>query len=122
MAYLTSPFGSDGSGRTGTTEGRTERVRNLLEAVLFTAPGERVMRPEFGSSIPDMLFDSNSEALETAADFLIRASVQRYLSDVLVIDDLRIGRNEGELEITVTYGLVGEEERRTDTFSRTGGS
>jgi len=118
MSYLTYPYGPDGSGRTGTTEDRATRVRNLLEAVLFTAPGERVMRPEFGSGIPDMLFDGNSEALETAADFLIRSSVQRYLSDVLVLDNLSIARNEGELEITVTYSLVGEEDRRTDTFSR----
>ena len=116
MSYLKHPYGPDGSGRTGTTDNRYARVRNLLRAVLLTAPGERLMRPEFGSGIHDMLFDSNSEALETAADFLIRSSVQRYLSDVLVLDDLRIARNEGTLEITVTYGLAGEEDRVTDTF------
>ena len=121
MSYLTHPYGPDGSGRTGTTEDRYKRVRNLLEAVLFTAPGERLMRPEFGSGIRDMLFDGNSEALETAAEFLIRSSVQRYLSDVLVHDDLTINRNEGLLEITVTYGLIGEEDRRTDTFTSGGG-
>lgn len=116
MPYLTHPFGPDGSGRTGTTEDRHLRVRNLLRAVLLTAPGERVMRPDFGAGVQDMLFDSNSEALETAADFLIRAAVQRHLSDVLVLDDLRIARSEGTLEITVVYGLVGEEERRSETF------
>jgi hypothetical protein len=42
--------------------------------------------------------------------------VQRSLSDVLVLDDLRIARNEGQLEITVVYGLVGEEDRRSETF------
>ena len=120
MSYLDLPFHIDGSGRTATTQGRARRVRNLLEAVLFTAPGERVMRPDFGSGIPDMLFDSNSEALETAADFLIRASVQRYLSDVLVLDALEVSRNEGELNITVTYSLTGEEERQTETFTRGG--
>lgn len=118
MGYLTHPYGPDGSGRTGTTTDRNIRVRNLLAAVLFTAPGERLMRPEFGSGIPDMLFDGNSEALETAADFLIRSAVQRYLSDVLVLDDLRINRDEGMLEITVTYALVGDEERSTETFVR----
>ena len=57
MSYLDLPFHIDGSGRTATTEDRARRVRNLLETVLFTAPGERVMRPEFGSGILDMLFD-----------------------------------------------------------------
>lgn len=116
MGYLTHPYGPNGAGRTGTTADRHIRVRNLLMAVLFTAPGERLMRPEFGSGIPDMLFDGNSEALETAAEFLIQSSVQRYLSDVLVLDDLRINRDEGVLEITVTYALVGDEDRTTQTF------
>ncbi|MEM1076110.1 MAG: GPW/gp25 family protein [Pseudomonadota bacterium] len=116
MPHLTHPFGPDGTGRIGTTEDRYMRARNLLLSVLLTAPGERLMRPEFGAGIQEMLFDSNSEALETAGDFLIRSSVQRYLSDVLVLDDLTINRNEGILEITVTYGLVGEDERRTETL------
>jgi len=118
MSYLDLPYQMSGSGRTATTDDRARRVRNLLYAVLFTAPGERVMRPEFGSGIQEMLFDANSEALETAADFLIRSSVQRYLSDVLVLDALSVARHEGELQITVTYGLVGEDERLTETFSR----
>ncbi|SLN59740.1 Gene 25-like lysozyme [Roseovarius albus] len=118
MPYLTYPFGPDGSGRTGNTEDKAIRVRNLLQAVLFTVPGERVMRPEFGSGVPDMLFDGNSEALETAADFLIRTAVQRYLSDVLVLEDLTITRDEGVLEINVTYALVGEEDRQIETFVR----
>lgn len=120
MSYLDLPYHVDGSGRTAITTDRYRRVRNLLEAVLFTAPGERVMRPEFGSGVPEMLFDSNSEALETAADFLIRSSVQRYLSDVLVLDQLAVSRDQGELHISVVYSLVGEEEQQTETFSRGG--
>ena len=120
MSYLDLPYRVDGSGRTATTIDRARRVRNLLEAVLLTAPGERVMRPDFGSGVPEMLFDSNSEALETAADFLIRSSVQRYLSDVLVLDQLSIDRDEGELRITVVYSLVGEDEQRTEVFGRGG--
>ncbi len=120
MSYLDLPYQIDGSGRTATTTDRARRVRNLLEAVLFTAPGERVMRPNFGSGVPEMLFDSNSDALATAADFLIRSAVQRYLSDVLVLAALDVSRNEGELHITVTYSLVGEEDQQTETFSRGG--
>lgn len=117
MSYLDQSYRVDGSGRTAITDDRARRVRNLLEAVLFTSPGERVMRPDFGSGVSEMLFDSNSEALETAADSLIRSFVQRHLSDVLVLQRLSVNRNEGELHITVVYSLVGEEEQLTDTFS-----
>ena len=118
MSFADLPYRADGSGRTATTTDRARQVRNLLEAVLFTGPGERVMRPDFGSGVPEMLFDSNSEALETATDFLIRSAVQRHLSDVLVLIDLAVTRDEGELQITVVYALAGEDEQRSETFAR----
>lgn len=118
MSYADLPYRIDGTGRTATTESGARRVRNLLEAVLFTAPGERVNRPEFGSGILELLFDSNSEALETASDFLIRSAIQRHLSDLLVLHELTLSRNEGELQIVVGYSLVGDDERRTETFTK----
>ncbi len=117
MAYVDLSYRLDGTKRTAMT-GHRKRVRNLLEAVLFTAPGERVNRPEFGSGLLDLLFDANSEALETASDFLIRSAIQRHLSDVLVIEDLIIGRDEGQLQVTLTYALIGEDSRETETFVR----
>ena len=118
MSYLDLPYRTDGTGRTATTESGARRVRNLLKAVLFTAPGERVNRPDFGSGILEMLFDSNSDALETASEFLIRSAIQRHLSDLVVLHELDVSRNEGELHIVITYALVGEDERRSETFTR----
>ena len=118
MTYLDQLYRTDGTGRTATTTDLRIRVRSLLEAVLFTAPGERVNRPEFGSGIRDMLFDSNSEALETASDFLIRAEIQRHLSDVVVLDALEVTRNEGELRISLSYTPIGSDERIADTFAQ----
>ena len=118
MTYLDQPYRGDGTGRTATTTDERRRVRNLLEAVLFTAPGERVNRPDFGSGVVEMLFDANSEALETAADFLIRSAIQRHLSNVLVLDSLEVSRNEGELQIVLTYTPLGSDERVEETLAR----
>lgn len=114
----TFPIGSTGSGRTATTEDRRRHVRNLIEAVLFTAPGERVNRPEFGSGVRDLLFDVNSDAMVNAAEFMIRSAVQRYLSELVVVDSLAVERDEGELRITLAYTLRADEERVTETFVR----
>ncbi|SIT01839.1 hypothetical protein SAMN05421759_11059 [Roseivivax lentus] len=116
--YLSQPFRIDGTGRTATTEDRQAHVRDMIEAVLFTAPGERVMRPGFGSGIHEMLFDANNEALETAAEFLIQSAIQQHLSNVVSIEALEVARDEGQLNITLTYVVTGEDERVTDTFSR----
>lgn len=114
--FVDLPYRADGTGRTATTESRHRRVRNLIEAVLFTAPGERVNRPDFGSGVYEMLFDANSQALETAADFLIRSAIQQHLAELVAIEQLTIGRDEGRLTITLTYTLAGDEDRRSETF------
>lgn len=116
--YLELPYRADGTGRTATTEAVAARVRNLIEAVLFTAPGERLNRPEFGSGIYELLFDGNSEALATATDFLIRAAVQRHLAEIVTIEALTVQHDEGELRITLVYVVTGEDERRSDSFVR----
>lgn len=86
--------------------------------MLFTAPGERVNRPEFGSGVRDLLFDVNSDAMVNAAEFMIRSAVQRYLSELVVVDSLAVERDEGELRITLAYTLRADEERVTETFVR----
>lgn len=115
--FLAQPYRIDGTGRTATLPDAHQHARTMIEAILFTAPGERVNRPEFGSGIYEMLFDANSEALETAADFLIRSSLQQHLGDVVSIDALSLRRDGGVLEITLTYGLIGSQDRVTEQFT-----
>lgn len=112
------PFRIDATGRTAAVPDRAAHVRDMIEAVLFTAPGERVNRPDFGSGLQEMLFDANSDALVTAADFLIRSALQQHLGDVVTIESLAVVRDEGTLSVTLVYALVGTGERMTDTFTR----
>lgn len=118
MSWLSFPYRLHGSGRTATTEDVARHARDLIEAVLFTSPGERVNRPDFGSGLRELLFDTNSEALETAADFLIRSAIQRHLSDVLTVADLGIRRDDGVLEITLSYVLRETGETASSIFRR----
>ena len=48
--HLDYPFNVDKGGRTGATTD-DDHVRDLVEQVLFTTPGERVNRPSFGSGV-----------------------------------------------------------------------
>jgi uncharacterized protein len=116
MMHILTPYRVDGTGRTASTENLQAYARSLIEAVLFTAQGERVMRPDFGAGVLDLVFDTNSQALETAAEFLIRSGLQRHLSDVLSVADLALRREEGTLEITLSYVLRETGETLTDTF------
>ena len=116
MSWLSAPYRIDGSGRTAMTGDIRRHARDLIEAVLFTSPGERVNRPDFGSGLLDMVFDTNNQALETAADFLIQSAIQRHLSEILTVSELSVRRDEGLLEITLSYVLRDSGETVTDSF------
>ncbi len=118
MSNLSAPYRIDGTGRTATTGDFGRHARDMIEAVLFTAPGERINRPDFGSGLSELLFDSNNPALETAADFLIRSAIQKHLSDILTVTELTLQRAEGVVEITLSYVLRETGETGRHSFRR----
>ncbi len=89
------PFHFDGRGRTAQTSPE-DHIRDLIEQVLFTSPGERVMRPDFGCDIYDLVFEVNSDA--TAGR--VAASVR----DALLLFEPRIDVRD----VQVTPGGDGE--------------
>ena len=66
------PFHIDGRGRTATTDDDAH-IRDMIEQLLFTAPGERVNRPDFGSGLLQMVFAPNSPELAAAVSSWCRA-------------------------------------------------
>jgi len=108
-------FGSDG--RTATSD-EDRHLRDLIEAVLFTSPGERVNRPNFGSGLFRLPFGPNSEALAATAQFLVQGSLQQWLGDRVVVEDVSVISEDSTLTVTVVYARRKDGERRTETFAR----
>lgn len=119
MVHLDYPYGFDGTGRTGTT-GADEHIRDLIEQVLFTAPGERVNRPTFGSGLLALIFEPNADALVAAVRANVEGALQRWLSDVIEVEAVHIRRIDAVLEISVQFVMRGSRERRFERFSRSG--
>jgi len=94
-----------------------EHVQQLIEQVLFTTPGERVNRPDFGSNALQQIFSINSDEIATANQFLLQASLQQWLSDVIQIEDLKVQTQEATLQITIQYKVLKTQERRTGNFN-----
>ena len=107
MTHLSYPFSVDTRGRTAATSDPRAYVRQLVESVLFTTPGERVNDPEFGAGLLSLLFLPNSDAQRASSQILVQSALQRVLSDLLVIEDLRVrNENEGKIVIDLTYRLL----------------
>ena len=83
--YLDFPLGFDEHGRTAVTD-PDDHVRDMIYLVLFTAPGERVNRPEFGCGVKQLVFAPLSDALTAATEQLIHGALIRWLDPVISLE------------------------------------
>jgi phage baseplate assembly protein W len=111
------PFHFDSRGRTATTD-ESDHIRDMIEELLFTSPGERVNRPDFGSGLLQMVFEPTSPELATALQFTIQAAVQRYLGDLIEVRGLSVTSEESTLRVAIQYAVRRTNELRQDTFER----
>ncbi|HEX5606792.1 MAG TPA: GPW/gp25 family protein [Candidatus Binatia bacterium] len=114
------PFRFDQRGRTAEADD-DNHIRDLIEQVLFTAPGERVNRPDFGSGLMRLVFAPNSDELAAATQFLVQGSLQQWLGDVIQVDEVSVVSDDSTLLVTVQYTVRRTQQRQTAQFSRGGG-
>ena len=111
------PYRFDGRGRTAETDD-SDHIRDLIEQVLFTAPGERVNRPTFGSGALQLVFAPNSDALAAAMRLSVQASLQEWLGDLIEVADVEVENEDATLRLTVRYIVRRTGETATATIAR----
>lgn len=110
------PFRIDQRGRTAGT-GDSDHVRDMIEQLLFTMPGERVNRPDFGSGLMHLVFGPNSGEVAAALQFTMQASLQKWLGDVIEVEKLEVSSVDSTLLIDLTYVVRRSAEIRQDNFT-----
>jgi phage baseplate assembly protein W len=113
------PLHFDNRGRTAST-GLYDHVRDMIEQLLLTSPGERVNRPDFGSGLLQMVFAPNRVEIAATLQFSLQAAIERWLGNLIELRNLSIDVVETTLTITVEYEVRQTGEVRTDIF--TGGA
>jgi hypothetical protein len=122
--YLAFPFRIVGG--KAVTADRAEHVRQQIEQVLFTNPGERVFRPEFGAGVQALVFEPNDSALaivtqkrlmSTLAEALKGEVDPRSLSAEVIAEDEK-------LYVVISYALatLGHTERQKILINSGGGA
>ena len=104
-------------GRTASTT-PDDHVRDLIEQVLFTTPGERVNRPDFGAGLLQMVFLPNSDELAATVQFLVEGALQQWLGDLIEVANVAVEPEEAALRVTVEYVLRRTQERQVAEFVR----
>lgn len=115
------PIDFDDLGRTAST-GEEEHIRDMIELVLFTAPGERVNRPTFGSGVLRLVFAPNSDTLAAAMELSVKGSLQQWLGDRIAVEAVSVENDDAILRITVQYIIRSTATRQVSTFSSAGGA
>ena len=89
-----------------------ESIRQCIRIILETAPGERVMRPDFGCGIHEKVFAVNSATTQGAVADDVREALLKWEPRIDVIDvEAKPGGSQGELLIiNIDYKV-----RSTDT-------
>jgi len=111
------PFQIDSRGRMAATTD-DEHIRDLIEQVLFTSPGERVNRPTFGSGLMQLVFAPNSDTLAAATQLSVQGSLQQWLGDLIVVEGVDVTSEESTLQVVVRYVVRRNQQRQVSQFQR----
>ncbi len=105
----------------GTTAVSTyeRHVREMIEQLLFTNPGERVHRPTFGCGLLGLLFEPNSDLLAATTQALVAGSLQQWLGTVIDTHDVTVESEDSTIRVTVTYSIRRTGDTMTEVFART---
>ena len=118
MKNLAFPFHFDGRGRTAQADQENEHIRQMIEQVLFTSPGERVNRPDFGSGLLQLAFAPNSSELAGALQATLRAALQQWLGDLIEVQDLQVTCKESTLAVQLGYVIRSSQQRQVTRLTR----
>jgi phage baseplate assembly protein W len=98
--------------------GDDAHLRDLIEQVLFTSPGERVMRPDFGSGVMQLVFAPNSPELAGATQALIHAALQQWLGSWMTVLAVAVEADDAVLKVTVKYQALGAGLAQVQVFTQ----
>lgn len=104
MPHLDFPYRIDGRGRSAQTDD-AGHIRDLIEQLLLTAPGERVMRPDFGGGLLHLLFEPNDSMVAATAQTLVQAGLQEHLAHLVTVEQVQILDLDSTLQVAVDYRL-----------------
>ena len=87
-------------------------VDEMIRQVLFTNPGERINRPDFGCGLRRMVFAPNSDVTASLTQVTVLQALEAWLSDVIVVDEVATNAEQESLNVRVSYRLRSTGEQR----------
>lgn len=112
ISSIRFPFAIDAAlGTLMDEEDYPRHVKQLMLQVLFTNPGERINRPDFGCGLRKMIFAPNSEATASLLQVLIMQSLERWLVNLIEINKIDVKAIGERLEVKISYVIKAKQQQ-----------
>jgi uncharacterized protein len=92
-----------GAGGRIAASGGSDAIRGKIIQVLFTSPGERVNKPDFGCGLFNLVFEPNDLVVAAAMEFTIGQALTRWLRDEVLVDAVAVKVEEEHALVEVAY-------------------
>jgi hypothetical protein len=112
------PYRVDSRARTAAAEDDDAHLRDLIEQVLFTQPGERVNRPDFGCGLLQLVFAPNSVEVAATRQALLQGALQQWLGDLMRIEEVVADSSDATLSVQVRYSSLRTQATRSASFTQ----
>ena len=109
------PYSIGDRGRTASTT-EEDHIRDMIEQVLFTSPGERVNRPDFGCGLLKLVFEPISDSLVSSSQSLVQGSLQQWLGDLIIVEAVQILNRESAIVVQVQFVIRKNQQRKIEQF------
>jgi len=112
------PYRIDGRGRTAAPADLNAHIVELIEQLLFTNPGERVNRHDFGSGLMQSIFAPNSTELAAATQFLVQGGLQQWLGSLIQVQAVQVQAQDSTVVVNVQYLVRNTQTVQSAQFTR----
>ena len=117
MKHMNYPYHIGSDGRTALAL-EDDYIRDLIEQVLFTTPGERVNRPTFGSGLLQLVFAGQDDGLAHTTQALVQGALQQWLGDLIQVEAVQVVSEDASLNVKVQYSVRRNQRRQIAQFVR----
>ena len=98
-----------------------EQLKTNIKNLLLTKRGERIMQPNFGSGLQELLFEFNDDALAEKIEDTVTSALENWLPYISV-DQIDIGatdldKDNNIVNVSIKFRVLGNPDLNTVTFN-----
>lgn len=102
----------------------SEQVKSNIKNLLLTKKGERILQPEFGSGLQELLFEPNVDDFEGRIEDTINESLEQWLpyvtAEEILVDSSDTLRDNNRINVSVKFRIGDNTDLNEVTFTTQG--